>query len=389
MPDAFIIMQIGDTSLDQVCKTAIVPAIEACGFAAKRVDKHNKGGLLKSEIVSFIGSCEIIVADLTNARPNCYLEIGYAMGLDKFANLILTAREDHDIDSPNHVAGGHKIHFDLAGYDILYWSPNDLDVFRVELEKRIKRRLAVIEPGMSTPRSPWDEHWLLAQKSRALGKWSSMKIAGFMEARLALDHPKQDWPQKVLNDAAKYAPINNTGWPIGLYLNDLEEHRPRARADGIWAEIAMDDLRAYDYWALRRSGDFYTVCRMWEDSEHPDKIWFDHRIARTTELLLYCARLYGHLKVDPSTYVSIHVEYAGLKGRTLSAVDQLRAFTLRPRRTTEDGSDANVRVHLSSIESNLVQLVKQLTTPLFVLFDFFEPSDDTYSGLVNQFVKRI
>ena len=36
----------------------------------------------------------MIVADITNERPNCYLEVGYAMGLGKKANLILTARED-------------------------------------------------------------------------------------------------------------------------------------------------------------------------------------------------------------------------------------------------------------------------------------------------------
>src|SRR3990172_80000 len=113
MADPFIIMQIGNADLGRVCATCIVPAIEACGMSAKRVDKHNQGGLLKSEIIKFIESAEIIVAELTNARPNCYLEIGYAMGIDKFRNLILTAREDHNPESANYNKGGPKIHFDL------------------------------------------------------------------------------------------------------------------------------------------------------------------------------------------------------------------------------------------------------------------------------------
>lgn len=122
MSEAFIIMQIGTADLDRACAEAIVPALEASGFDAKRVDKHNQGGLLKSEIIEFIQRAEVIVADLTNERPNVYLEVGYAMGIDKFRNLILTAREDHLPDSPNHVRGGPKIHFDLIGYDILFWA---------------------------------------------------------------------------------------------------------------------------------------------------------------------------------------------------------------------------------------------------------------------------
>lgn len=91
MSQAFIIMQIGSSDMDHACEQAIVLALRACGLEPKRVDKHNKGELLKSEIISFIENSDIIVADLTNERPNCYLEVGYAMGVDKFRNLVLTA----------------------------------------------------------------------------------------------------------------------------------------------------------------------------------------------------------------------------------------------------------------------------------------------------------
>lgn len=144
MKQAFIIMQIGNEQMDTVCENAIVPAIKASGFEPKRVDVHNEGGLLKSEIVNFIESSDIIIADLTNERPNCYLEVGYAMGLDKFRNLIMTSREDHNQDSPNYKKDGPKIHFDLQGYDILFWEEDNLDKFKEELEKRIKRRLATL-----------------------------------------------------------------------------------------------------------------------------------------------------------------------------------------------------------------------------------------------------
>jgi len=147
MEQGFVIMQIGSPELDRVYERVIAPALEACGLQPRRVDRHNRGGLLASEIIAFIEEAEIIVADLTNERPNCYLEVGYALGVAKFTNLVLTAREDHDPESPRHRPGGAKVHFDLAGYDILFWHPERLDAFRQELEKRIARRRLLLEAG--------------------------------------------------------------------------------------------------------------------------------------------------------------------------------------------------------------------------------------------------
>jgi hypothetical protein len=140
MSQAFVIMQIGEPELERIYDRVIAPALEACGFTPRRVDRHTRGGLLASEIISFIEESEILVADLTNERPNCYLEVGYALGLGKSTNLILTAREDHDPESPRHRLGGPRVHFDLAGYDILFWRSENLGAFRQELEKRILRR---------------------------------------------------------------------------------------------------------------------------------------------------------------------------------------------------------------------------------------------------------
>lgn len=145
MQQAFVIMQIGNPELDEFYSDILVPTLTKCNLNVKRVDKHNEGNLLKSEIVNFIESSDIILADLTNERPNCYLEVGYTMGLNKFQNLILTAREDHLPESPNYKQGGPKIHFDLLGYDIIFWDKNDLDEFEEKLEKGIKRRLNLIK----------------------------------------------------------------------------------------------------------------------------------------------------------------------------------------------------------------------------------------------------
>ena len=137
---AFVIMQIGSEELDRVYDHAIAPALRRCGLEPRRADRHTRGGLLHSEIIGFLESSEILVADLTHERPNCYLEVGYALGIGRFTNLVLMAREDHHPDHPSHRPLGPKVHFDLSGYDILFWSPHRLPGLRSELEKRVRRR---------------------------------------------------------------------------------------------------------------------------------------------------------------------------------------------------------------------------------------------------------
>jgi hypothetical protein len=138
------------------------------------------------------------------------------MGIDKFKNLILTVRKDHFPDSPNFIRGGPKIHFDLAGYDILSWSQNALTDFQEELEKRIQRRLLIITPSsVSTSMvSTWDEEWIKKHCKNAEEGIKKVDIHGFMEIRFGIQPPKLNKKQSELNEAAKKSRIN-TGWPIG------------------------------------------------------------------------------------------------------------------------------------------------------------------------------
>ncbi len=389
MNECFIIMQIGNSDLDKVCEQAIVPAIEVCGLDPKRVDKHNEGGLLKSEIIGFIERSDIIVADLTNERPNCYLEVGYAMGMDKFRNLILTVREDHNPESVNYKNGGAKVHFDLSGYDLLYWHPDRLDEFRDELIKRIKRRQLIQKKTNDiTPESPWDDDWLSSHSGYAWAGLEKTKKGGFLDIRFALDHPKPQRTQKELLEAASESVIKTFGWPIAIYMTS-DGFAPKPRVDGIVAEISTEEMHGggmtYDYWTIRRNGDFFLLKTIFEDKRDPEKIFFNTRIVRVTETLLYCARLYERLGIDPTTYVNIEIVHGGLKGRIITAAGASRMLSAHSR-CEENQIKTQVRSTLAGLESNLVDLVKELTEPMFSLFGFCEFKDEVYQDIVSAFV---
>jgi hypothetical protein len=389
MDEAFVIMQIGDAELDAVCDSAIDPAIADAGFTPRRVDRHNAGDLLKSEIVDFIERSQIIVADITNERPNCYLEIGYAMGLGKKANLILTAREDHHHGSPNYNQSGPKIHFDLEGYDILFWDPKDLDNFREKLAQRIRRRAAIVRPtigAVSTEES--DLAWRGPLREIAERGLNKVDRFGYMEVAAELRHGGS-WSQAHLNDVIRDASVHTFGWPIAVVLDRHDEHRPRPTADGIVAEIAVDSDGAgrttYDYWKLFRDGRFYTLLSLFEDERRPESIFFDTRIHRITESLLLLLRIYERLGIDGDQEVDLSFRHSGLSERVLRAANSNRAM-FDSRKASEDVSETQFRVTLENLEKDLVGIVKRVTDPLFVLFDFLELQDSILEEIVEGFV---
>lgn len=385
MGQAFIIMQIGNTELDEIFKSAIVPAVKACGLDVKRVDKHNEGGLLKSEIISFIENSEIIIADLTNERPNCYLEIGYAMGVDKFKNLIMTVREDHFPESPNFIQGGPKIHFDLSGYDLLAWYPEKINDFREELEKRIRRRLLIISPSQTLPQeSIWDEEWIQKHRAKAKEGFKRTNNKGAMEVRFSLAPPKLSKTQTELSEAAQVSQIHTFGWPIGVILNNVPESRPHPTTEGIVAEIFAD---SYDYWTIKKTGDFYSLISLFEDRRaSQENIFFETRIVRITEAILYCARLYSKLGVDRSQNIYFTIRYTGIKNRILISGNPDR-WVRGEYKSIEDEVEESIVFTLQKVESDLVELVKTIARSLFVIFDFFELSDRVYEDIVEKFTK--
>jgi hypothetical protein len=384
MRQAFIIMQIGNPELDILYRDAFCAALEECGFAVKRVDKHNEGRLLKSEIVGFIEESDLIIADLTNERPNCYLEVGYAMGLDKFRNLVMTAREDHNPDSKNYRPESLKIHFDLSGYDILFWDPGEITSFKEELVKRIRRRIAILEPEITTITTPWDGDWIGRQAGIALEGLKDVGLSGFMEMRMNLIDSRIDIPQGQLLQAAEQAQVHTFGWPIGIVLSNREEYRPRPRTEGITAEIAIKDKGSYDYWALRKDGAYYLLKSLFEDQRRPGHIFFNTRIVRITEALIYAARLYTGLSMPSDTKLRIGIRHGGLSGRILSAAGGRDIYY--ERSSKEDEVYSEVDTTFEEIESSLVNIVDRFTQPLFILFDFFEVEKHILEKIVNDYV---
>jgi hypothetical protein len=397
----FVVIQIGDDQLDRVCNEAIFPALEDCGLEPRRVDKHTEGQLLKSEIVEFLREAEIVVADLTNERPNCYLEVGYAMGLGRHARLVLTARDDHQSDSPKHVVGGPKVHFDLSGYDILWWDENDLPAMRSELVRRVTNRLRLPDRPIA---SLFDESWIDEQRTAAktLARMEP-SLVGVFEVSITLHPSSAHWPQRELLTAAQAAMINRQGWQSLGEITGITEDKPSPTSDGIVARILHPSNYFshphYQYWSLRDNGDYYSAASLFEDgrqlreqmeqkalAHEPRRFYFDLAIYRVTEAFLYAVRLYEHLGVDPGTKISIRFVHDGLSDRELMDGTG-RGSGLLPAETrcTDRRTEKSVTASLDDIEPGLYGLVRSVVEALFVLFNFARIHPDQIDYIARNF----
>jgi nucleoside 2-deoxyribosyltransferase len=134
----FIIMSFNPT-LDFLYRDALIPAATDCDLQPYRVDKEEFDGTITEAILDKIRNCRLVVADLTDERPNCFFELGYALALGKPA--VLTARKDHDSRRDSRRPDDPKVHFDLDSHKITYWVRDDMNQLRRQLAARIRKHL--------------------------------------------------------------------------------------------------------------------------------------------------------------------------------------------------------------------------------------------------------
>lgn len=212
------------------------------------------------------------------------------------------------------------------------------------------------------------------------------KLTGYMEVSSFLEDTSLSFSQINLRDAARQAPIHTFGWPIGVFL-ETDQYKPKPVEDGILAEVITPKDQwggTYDYWYLRNNASFYLLQSLFEDSRESNKIYFETRIVRVTETLLYLARLYLHLNIKLSTKVYISIAHGGLANRTLKSAG--RRFMFEDRTSVVDLVKTELETTVGQLESELVPLVKKVVSELFVVFDYFELQDNILEEIVKGFV---
>ncbi len=116
----FVAMAFAD-EFEDVYQFGIYDVVRRHGFVCERVDETALAGSIVDVIQDGIRNAEFVIADLSGERPNVYLEVGYAWGLNR--KVILVARENT------------RLHFDLSHHKCIFYKT--IGKLAQELERTI------------------------------------------------------------------------------------------------------------------------------------------------------------------------------------------------------------------------------------------------------------
>jgi len=78
---AFMAMQFNNSTLQNVLKDIIVPAVKETGFDIRKLDDEKRAGLIDDKLRVEIRRSKFVIADLTDVNRGAYWEAGFAEGL--------------------------------------------------------------------------------------------------------------------------------------------------------------------------------------------------------------------------------------------------------------------------------------------------------------------
>ncbi len=218
------------------------------------------------------------------------------------------------------------------------------------------------------------------------GHWTfSFSISPFNRPSLA------DLNRALYLEMPKYS-----GWPPFTYIH-REPMRPHPQGDKIQAWLADDredvnaDPNHSDFWIISRDGFGFSLRPMQEDHPRfgenrmpaPDRPVFDWilPVYRTTEFLKFVEALALRFSDDAAQFSAI-LRYHGTEGRSLHN-SNLQYNLLGGGRCAQPTLESQITAEISTIATNIEELVLTLLSPIFEQFEFSE----LQQALVNNVVR--
>ena len=112
-PHIFVAMPFTE-DMEDVYGFGIQGPVNAAGYLCERVDMTTFTGDILGRIKARIETASLVIADLTGANPNVYLEVGYAWGKDKPTLLIARKSDELKFDVRGQRCIAYKNISDLA-----------------------------------------------------------------------------------------------------------------------------------------------------------------------------------------------------------------------------------------------------------------------------------
>ena len=134
----FVAMAFGRNDTDAIY-AVIGRTLKPLGVTLRRVDRIEHNENIDAKIITELEAADLVIADLTYARPSVYFEAGYAQ---RAIPVVYTVRSDHFKERDEDLYGNLHVHFDLKMRNIIGWSSPADEKFPARLTSRIAKVIA-------------------------------------------------------------------------------------------------------------------------------------------------------------------------------------------------------------------------------------------------------
>jgi len=332
------------------------------------------------------------MADRPTPNPNVLIELGYALKRLGWNRILMILNAEF--------GKVEALPFDLRMKRVITYTAKKEDQDRSTERKILQSKLsnALMDifrnSGISNNSTEGsvslmteDMLWHDKMRKMALEDLAKLGFKTYVEAFSTLSPPRTSKSQNQLLDAVRKSKIRTFGWPIGVMGENNVDMKPKPLSDGIVNSIASSDhssRQSYDFWALRKDGSFYLMKSLFEDMKSENEIFFNTRIVRTSEMLMFLSGLYDNLGVSKESVMSFSLRHNGLENRFLSSVGNRTMFR-KYGPSAENEITTKISSKLSSLYQNVSTLIAELLSPVFLLFDFFEIEQKIFDDIVQNF----
>jgi hypothetical protein len=196
---------------------------------------------------------------------------------------------------------------------------------------------------------------------------------------------------KIINSIQEFRLIKNR-FPfkeaIELDSSQNKEFRWKASQKEIVKKIFEKDYSMLIYWVVRRDLTFFILNSFSEDFNTRDTLYTDTRIFSLVEDLLFIQKFFKKFDVSVDADLLIKMTYGNLKKYKLLTPSQREKKILKePFITEENEITADFRVKLKNIDSDIIQIVEDVISQLFIVYDIADYLKNI-PGMISNYMKK-
>lgn len=155
------------------------------------------------------------------------------------------------------------------------------------------------------------------------------------------------------------------------------------------------DAAHADFWRISNQGMAFLMRGYEEDSHDAQRIGIEPGtilaltlpVWRIGECLLHAER-FGTRLAGASAVIQAQVQWRGLRNRRISNWASPHRMLFESLIARQDIVNSSIQVPCSSISSNLPEIVRSITAPLYEVFDFFSPPESMFHEEISNMRSR-